>query len=465
MAGARPDDTQSLAAPAIPPQSDPPAANARGIDQNIESEQITHLFGGSALSLLVEPLAAALLGLGLLRQVASEWTALWVVAIWGLAAARAILWHRYRTVAPAPGAVAGWHSLLVGSVALAGVLWGVGFAFLWPAESSYHQMFLGLVVASVAATMAGFLSSHMSGVIAFLATLLAVVLAGIARHWGDQGYLLMAAFAAPYGLVLFGVARYINRLLVDSLRLRFQLAAAREAAEAASRAKSEFIANISHELRTPLNAIIGFSEMMKEQMLGPSSDRYMQYARDIHQSGTHLLAIINDILDLSKIEAGKMELVPEELDLAEVVNDALNIVRENAERSGLTLETRVPAPAPRLRGDGRIVRQILLNLLSNAIKFTPIGGRVAVEVRREAGGNVVLTVQDTGIGIAEKDIPKVLEPFGQVESAYTRQYQGTGLGLPLVRSMVELLGGRFDLQSTVGTGTTASIDFPKGVAN
>lgn len=465
MAGVRPDDTQTLAAPPFSRHSDKPAFDTHDIDQSIESEQITHLFGGSALSLLIEPLAAALLGVGLLRQVASEWAALWVVVIWGLAAARAILWHRYRTVAPAPGAVATWHTLLVASVAASGVLWGVAFAFLWPADSSYHQMFLGLVVASVAATMAGFLSSHMSGVTAFLVTLLAVVLVGIIWHWGDQGYLLMAAFAAPYGLVLFGVARYINRLLVDSLRLRFQLAAAREAAEAASRAKSEFIANISHELRTPLNAIIGFSEMMKEQMLGPSSDRYMQYARDIHQSGTHLLAIINDILDLSKIEAGKMELVPEEIDLAEAVTDALNIVRENAERSGLTLETRIPAPAPRLRGDSRIVRQVLLNLLSNAIKFTPIGGQVAVEVRRENGGNVVLTVQDTGIGIAEQDIPKVLEPFGQVESAYTRQYQGTGLGLPLVRSMAELLGGRFDLKSAVGIGTTARITFPSDVAN
>jgi two-component system cell cycle sensor histidine kinase PleC len=234
-------------------------------------------------------------------------------------------------------------------------------------------------------------------------------------------------------------------------------------AEGANKAKSEFLANMSHELRTPLNAINGFSEIMMNEMFGPLGDqRYKGYSLDIHNSGQHLLALINDILDMSKIEAGKMNLKFEPLSLEDVTEDAVRLVRNRAEAAGLKLEVDFPA-LPEVEADYRAVKQVLLNLLSNAIKFTPRAGRVTVraEVRRDPlGERVRVSVTDTGIGIAPEDLARLAKPFEQVESQHAKTTQGTGLGLALTKSLVEMHDGALEMTSTPGEGTTVSFILP-----
>ncbi len=254
----------------------------------------------------------------------------------------------------------------------------------------------------------------------------------------------------------------LERQSIQLTRLADRAAEQQQTAEAASVAKSQFLANISHELRTPLNAILGFSEIMKSEMFGQlGSPQYRGYAADIHDSGSHLLTVINDILDLSKIEAGKFELNEEDCDVARLVRDAVRFVAERADSAGLGLQQRLAPVLPAVRADGRLIKQILLNLLSNAIKFSPAGGMVTVvaEIDREA--SLSLTVADTGIGIAADQLERVLQPFTQVENTLTRTHAGTGLGLPLCKSLIELHGGRLALQSTVGRGTAVTITLPK----
>jgi two-component system cell cycle sensor histidine kinase PleC len=235
-------------------------------------------------------------------------------------------------------------------------------------------------------------------------------------------------------------------------------------AEGANKAKSEFLANMSHELRTPLNAINGFSEIMVGEMFGALGDqRYKGYAQDILSSGQHLLALINDILDMSKIEAGKMTLKFEPLALEDVAEDAVRLVRNRAEAAGLALTIDFPKHLPEVEADYRAVKQVLLNLLSNAIKFTPRGGRVTVraETRQDPlGERIRISVQDTGIGIAEDDLARLARPFEQVENQHSKTTQGTGLGLALTKSLVEMHGGMLEMQSAPGEGTLVSFSLP-----
>ncbi len=235
-------------------------------------------------------------------------------------------------------------------------------------------------------------------------------------------------------------------------------------AKGANRAKSEFLANMSHELRTPLNAINGFSEIMMGEMYGPLGDhRYRDYARDILSSGQHLLAVINDILDMSKIEAGKMTLRFEHISLDEVSEDAVRLVRNRAESAGLVLTRQFGDHLPEVEADYRAVKQVLLNLLSNAVKFTPRGGRVTVSADLHHGprGDCVrVSIHDTGIGISPADLERLARPFEQIETQQAKTQQGTGLGLALTKSLVEMHGGELDLTSAPGRGTTARFSLP-----
>ena len=235
---------------------------------------------------------------------------------------------------------------------------------------------------------------------------------------------------------------------------------AKEGAEAANRAKSEFLANMSHELRTPLNAVIGFSEIIKDEMYGPAGDdRYRTYAVSIFQSGRHLLELINEILDLSKLEAGQLTLDEEDVDLHATVWSCVNLMEEQAKRLKIQLSINVDRGLPRIHADSRRMRQILLNLLSNAVKFTPEGGLVRLAAFRRDGG-LAIAVSDNGIGIDPGDFEKALAPFGQVDSTLSRKYQGTGLGLPLAKRLIEMHGGTLSLESKVNVGTTVTIFLP-----
>ena len=235
--------------------------------------------------------------------------------------------------------------------------------------------------------------------------------------------------------------------------------AAREIAENSNRMKSEFLANMSHELRTPLNAILGFSEVISQETFGPGLPRYRDYARDIHGAGSHLLSLINDILDLSKAEAGKLELHPEDVDMNGLIHEAARLMRGRAAEQDLRLSIYL-APLPVLMIDRLRVKQVLLNMLSNAIKFTPEGGQVTVEAECDGSGDIVICVRDTGIGIAADQLPQVFQPFQQIESAMSRKYQGTGLGLSLVKSLMELHGGSVRIESAPQKGTAIFITFP-----
>jgi PAS domain S-box-containing protein len=232
----------------------------------------------------------------------------------------------------------------------------------------------------------------------------------------------------------------------------------KEAAEFASRTKTQFLANMSHELRTPLNAILGFSEVIEREMFGPVTPKYLDYAGDINRSGRHLLALVNDVLDLSKLEAGKLELHESEFALPELIEECLTLVRARAEAGGVHIRNALSSTPPTLRADARAVKQLLLNFLSNAVKFTPEGGEVRVEISAEDG--LMLSVVDSGIGMTASEIEVALAPFGQVDSHLARKHDGTGLGLPICRSLMELHGGELRVESTPNVGTRLSAWFP-----
>jgi signal transduction histidine kinase len=264
---------------------------------------------------------------------------------------------------------------------------------------------------------------------------------------------------APQVVELLRTFATQSALAIQNARLYRALEEKSREVEAASQHKSEFLANMSHELRTPLNAIIGFSEVLGEQMFGELNPKQLEYVGDILSSGRHLLSLINDILDLSKVEAGRLELDLASFDLPTGLENALTLVRERASRHGLTVKLEVDERLGTLVGDERKIRQVVLNLLSNAVKFTPEGGRIEVRAA-QADGAVEISVSDTGIGIAPGDQEAIFEEFRQVGSDYARKREGTGLGLTLARKFVELHGGRIWVKSAIGQGSTFTFTLP-----
>lgn len=281
-----------------------------------------------------------------------------------------------------------------------------------------------------------------------------------ALQYGITGSIILV-FLIFVLVLLFAVAR-AEAIIAKQHELNVELSAAVAAAEAENRDKSQFLANISHELRTPLNAVIGFSEILKNDLSVQLSNQHREYLDDIHASGKHLLSLINDILDYSKAEAGKLEVDISEIDALKMVKNSLRLVIPRAEQAQVTLMEDLPSKPFILQTDAKKIKQVLLNLLSNAVKFTPAGGEVRVSCwHNPETDKVTFEIKDTGVGIAQKDIARVMTPFGQADSTLARRFEGTGLGLPLSKKFVEVMGGTFTLTSEVNKGTTVTLVFPR----
>ncbi|WP_085909375.1 PAS domain-containing sensor histidine kinase [Kiloniella majae] len=272
----------------------------------------------------------------------------------------------------------------------------------------------------------------------------------------DRRYLLLSDRVTEDGYTVS-----IQKDITDIKEAEFALMRARDEAHIANNTKSEFLAHMSHELRTPLNSILGFTQVMRDELLGDlGHPRYREYINDVHHSGEHLLNLINDVLDISKVEAGKFELNEDVLDLKDTISACMQIIRGRPDAAALDIEVKTSKERVYFQGDERIMRQIILNLLSNAVKFTPSDGKVLLELKKNSDNSIRLTISDTGCGIEKDDIPIVLAPFGQARINARTAHEGTGLGLSLSKMLTELHDGTLDLRSEVNNGTNVSLDFP-----
>ena len=338
-------------------------------------------------------------------------------------------------------------------------------------SASTFMLFVMLLVVAVSSMLASSLPTAVFAATFPVTTAIALdfILQGTLRHYilaamalTAQGYFAALTFRLYSSTLATLEARAEKDALIGELEQAKAISdEARRRAEAANIAKSRFLAQMSHELRTPLNAILGFSEVMKAEVFGAHAvPAYKEYSADIHNSGVHLLGLINEILDLSRIEAGRYELNEESVSLAAIVEDCHHLLKLRASNRGITIHEIAEPDMPRLWADERAIRQICLNLLSNAIKFTPQGGEIWLKVGWTASGGQYVSVKDTGAGIPEEEIPVALASFGQGSNSIKSAEQGAGLGLPIAKSLVDLHGGTFTLKSKLRIGTEVVVTFP-----
>ncbi len=377
------------------------------------------------------------------------------------------LYDRYR--AEAPGALVRlqvWrHRFMLAQIAVSAA-WGLLPWLLWEPGNAVNHMFLGAAVVSVVAALLVSRGSNMDMYLASLVPLASMMM--VRFLFGDLAMDMVIGLLTPLVAVqMWMTGRPLIRRMEEDSRLRFKVEdLARELeetrddalrkrfeAETANASKTAFLANMSHELRTPLNAILGFSEIISQECFGPVGNaRYKDYVGDINSSGAHLLSLINDLLDITKIEAGRMEIAPHPLDARRTFDIALKLIASKAREKGQSLTIAVDPSAPALHGDERAIKQILINLVSNAVKFTPEGGRIDVVASMARDGGFQILVKDNGPGIPRDKLDKIFTPFSQVDNRYDRQAGGTGLGLALVRGLAELHGGRAWIESEFGKG-------------
>jgi two-component system cell cycle sensor histidine kinase PleC len=353
--------------------------------------------------------------------------------------------------------------------------WGLAPWLLWEQGNPVNHIFLA---ACSFAVIAGMVVSRGSNLAMFTASLLPIALLTAVRFaFGGSLLDITVAICAPvFALQMWFTGRPVVARMHEDARLRFQVGdMARELeetrddalrkrfeAEAANASKTAFLANMSHELRTPLNAILGFSEIIAQECFGPvGNSRYRDYASDIHSSGAHLLSLINDLLDVAKIEAGRMEISPNPLDARRTFDIALKLISFKASEKRQAMTIHVQPSAPPLYADERALKQMLINLVSNAVKFTPEGGKIDVIASAAKGGGFQIMVRDNGPGIPSEKLANIFTPFSQVDNRYDRQAGGTGLGLALVRGLAELHGGRAWIESEQGAGCSAFIVLPE----
>ncbi len=390
----------------------------------------------------------------------------WAAVMLGWQGVRYFLFRRFHRL-ETDAEIARQAMLVTAVWSVTGLLWGLfASTYYWPVDPEASLFMLTVVTTTVAAG-AVVVSPYLPAQTGYLFGAGAPAVAAFILH-GTRFSLLMAAMAVAFAVAARAATLFGNRGVVDLLKLQQENSAllaetrkAKEAADLASHVKSRFLANMSHEFRTPLNAIIGFSELMRDETFGAiGNPRYAGYVADINLSGRHLLGIVNDVLDLSKLEAGGMRLADDEIDLASLADQCLTIVGTQAKSCGVQLVIREPDVPVSIRADALRLKQILLNLMSNAVKFSHAGGQVTVAGTLAGDGALVVSVSDNGIGMDQTGIATALQPFGQVENSFTRRHTGTGLGLPLAKWLVELHGGRLDIESKLGQGTTIRVTLP-----
>ena len=340
-----------------------------------------------------------------------------------------------------------------------GLLWGVFVASVIWSLPVHLQALVAILTAGMASGAVTVLYPIPAACLGYLFAvtlppLVAVLIDGGRAQW------IIGGLAVVYVTYLLFGARQSYFAFLENVKPKIVSAELLNKAEAANRTKTEFLANMSHELRTPLNAIIGFSDMIKKRLFGELDERYVSYADDINKSGSHLLELINDILDVSRIETGNFDLNEEVLSPKEVIERAIRIVGARALENRLNLTTEISDHLPSIRADERKLKQIVINLVSNAAKFTPEGGSIRVSMEHDPRSGLILRVSDTGIGMRPEDIPLALTPFRQIDSELARAYEGTGLGLPLARSLVEAHDGTLLVESELGSGTTVTVTLP-----
>ena len=388
------------------------------------------------------------------------------------AAAALTLYRRYRHVETEKAVLV--ERLLIASQILFSGVWGTIAFLFWLPGNPVNQIFVIMVMSLVSYAVVFVRSVHLRLLMTALVIQSGLMLLRLATA-GEVLAQIMIPFFLSYAIYLWLMGRGFNRQIEAMIAARFaneDLAAAlrvarddalhkRYEAETANASKTAFLANMSHELRTPLNAILGFSEIIAHQSMGRDEiERYSDYAADIHASGVHLLSLINDLLDVAKIESGRMEIEPQWVDPRDVVTDVNRLMEPRAIQKQQLLETEFAADTPLVLADERAFRQMLLNLLSNAVKFTPEGGHIVVTCAGLSGGGLEVIVKDNGPGIPEDKLARVLEPFSQIDNRFDREAGGTGLGLALVDGLARLHGGSITLKSSLGAGVTAVIYFP-----
>jgi signal transduction histidine kinase len=391
----------------------------------------------------------------------------WGVSTVGICMIRVFLWRIYRQHrGDADFDPEAWMRRFTYFAAATGCQWGSLAMTVTLLSSAPSDVFVPIIIAGLAGGMASGYTAHVPVVDAFVWPVvlpLIVLTIGI----GDVPHIALGILYLAFVVNLSLMARRSFHTLLQTLKAKkekehlvAELAEANHQAQAALRAKSEFLANMSHELRTPLNAVIGFSEIISHEVLGPIGNRkYLEYAVDLYNSGTYLLQLINDILDLTKIGTGRLNLDDDLLDVADLIESCVRMMQHRAEAQGVTLFQTVSPEIRAIRGDERRLRQIVLNLLSNSIRFTPAGGTVAVKAWLERD-RLVIEVKDTGVGIAEEDLQIVFEPFGQMGNAFDRKGGGSGLGLPLTKKLVEMHQGTLEINSVRDSGTSVRLNFP-----
>lgn len=450
-------------------------AAAKTLPRDFDYDLLLMFVRNETVAALTAPILAIVLAVTMLNWANPRQLLLWLATIFISEGILLALCQQFRRQPRETADLKQWRRKLTAAEFLYGVSWAA-VAFAGPPHATQATHFFLFAALTVVTAMRMLLAGSVMPILHAGTVPVTSALALRFLLTGDPFYWIMAVLAIGIHLYFVFLVKGLQRTALSMLDYRAEKERliseleeaklvsdeARRKAETANFAKSKFLANMSHEFRTPLNAILGFSEMISSEMLGPVGNKtYKSYAEDIHTSGTHLLKLINEILDLSRIEAGHYELREEPVDLGAIVVESLRFIRLRADTKGLRLVTDFKLNMPRFWADERALRQICLNLLSNAVKFTQEGGLITVRVGFLASGDGFFTVRDNGPGIPEEEIPQVLRSFGQGSLAYELSEGGTGLGLPIVRGLAELHGGRFELRSQLGAGTEATVILPR----